>query len=63
MAVAVRLPGMDDIRSARLLALAKRCLDELPNRRLDSAIYCAIHNAVDVNTLDNNKLLEARDAG
>jgi len=54
---------MDDIRSARLLALAKRCLDELPNRRLDSAIYCAIHNAVDVNTLDNNKLLEARDAG
>jgi len=63
LAVAVRFSGMDDVRSTRLLALAKRCLDEFPNRRLDSAIYCAIHNAVNVNTLDNDKLLEARDAG
>jgi hypothetical protein len=54
-----------DIESSaqRLLALAERCLVEAPSRRLDGAIYCAVHHIMDMNHLNTHNLWEARESG
>jgi len=44
----------------RLLRLAEACLTERPSRRLDGEIYCALHCIDDLNSVDNERLIDAR---
>ena len=44
----------------RLLRLAESCLTERPSRRLDGEIYCALHKIDDLNSVENERLIDAR---
>lgn len=50
-------------RAHTLLALAYRCEWEKPSRELDGAIYCAVHDVVDLNGLQGEELREKRRNG
>jgi hypothetical protein len=52
-----------DPGAVRLIALAKRCVQERASRRLDGEIYCAVHNIEDINALSNDNLWEAKRNG
>lgn len=44
----------------QLTRLAECCLNERPSRRLDGEIYCALHCIPDLNSVDNERLIDAR---